>query len=149
MTRFSIIKWLEIAFSCVIFGLTVPGINVWEGYTYMFSVGCIGLIFVLLSLIFYVGGMHKHERLPHVQIEYFMNVLCLLLNLACFGLAVYDAVQMGNGNYSDHSFPTLTHRPEWRDRIAVVSAFSAFNAILFFLTCSYADQSTFKVVLAV
>ena len=26
---------------------------------------------------------------------------------------------------------------------------SAFNAILFFLTCSYADQSTFKVVLAV
>ena len=33
--------------------------------------------------------------------------------------------------------------------LCLFQAFSAFNAILFFLTCSYADQSTFKVVLAV
>ena len=64
-----------------------------------------------------------------------MNVLCLLLNLACFGLAVYDAVQMGNGNYSDHSFPTLTHRPEWRDRIAVVAVrfFCFLNLLINFV----------------
>jgi len=144
-SQFAIIKWLEIAFSCIILALSLPGVNIWEGYTYMFSVGCIGLIFVFLSLVYYTAGVHRRGGgLPSMQVELFMNVLLMLMNIAVFGLAVYDASKMGRGIYTEHNFPSYPGRQEWHDYMATISAFSILNAILFFISCGYADQATFR-----
>jgi len=144
LSRFSIIKWLEIIFSCVIIGLIAPGTNFWEGYAYMIAVGAISLIVAFFSMVYYFAGFHKtYERVPYVGCEAFLNILCVLLNIVCFGLAIYDTQMMYNGNWNVHGFPDRSY--VWRDRLTAVAVISGLNAILFFLSCTYADQQHFKI----
>jgi len=144
MSRFSLIKWLEIALSIAIIVLIVPGTQYWVGYAYMIAVGSVCLVVALFTMLYYFLGYHSTiEQVPYVGCEAFFNIICVLLNLACFGLAVYDTVMMYQGSWTVHTFPYQT--PEWRDRLTAIAVISALNAIAFFFSCTYSDQQHFKV----
>jgi len=144
MSRFSLIKWLEIIFSIIIIALIAPGTQYWEGYAYIIAVGIICLLVAVFTMMYFFAGFHNTiEKVPYVGCEAFFNIICVLLNLACFGVAVYDTVQMYNGSWTVHQFPYQT--PEWRDRLTSIAVISALNAIAFFFSCSYSDQQHFKV----
>jgi hypothetical protein len=139
-SRLSLIRWVQIAFSIVVLVLIQPGIYGYSGYPYILAASafCMAGTFLLLLVIFL--GVY-----PSVLTDFLFNLLACLMFIAAFVVAVYDTVQIFDGNWAHHKTHGRGWEPvgwteEWKDRMAAVSAFCGANAILYAITTSYINR---------
>jgi len=135
----ALLKWLEIIFSILILALVHPGHDYWGGYAYLVFVGAFSLAVAGLTLLLYFINFHSTlASLPWRSMEIAMSFLCVLVNLAGFGVAVYATAELFN-NRGHHPYFYGDYR-EWRNKMAAVSAFTGANGVLFLFSCLYAQQ---------
>jgi len=139
-SRLAILRWIEIAFCCVILGLICEGCYGWNGYPYIIAISafCLAITFFILCLIFI--GYH-----PSINSDFIFNILACLMFAAAFAIAVYDTTRLFDRNYDHHRDSGRGWYPSgmeanWRNRMAAVAAFCAANGILYAITALYVKR---------
>jgi len=115
------IKWVEIIFVAVVFGLCLPGFRWYGGYTYIVIESLICLILTIIFLVIIIGG-HWWE------LERIFCYLACLMNIAAFGVGFYCCLVLFN-NITDPRVPNIVY--DWDTRMVFITIFSGLAAILY------------------
>jgi len=124
LSRQGILKWLEIIFCVIVLGLIAVGIDGYGGYPYILAASafCAVATFVLLILLF-IDFKWK------LKFELYFNVLCTILMLVAFGIAIYCCIVLF-GHVNDSKVNHVNSK-DWKERMAAIAAFSGAAGVVY------------------